>query len=220
MERVFRESGVRPADIPLGLVVFNGLLWVEWLSVFAVAVRRRPLRYLKVHSPRFQALHARLRGWRIYAGLERYTMMSAHKVSSYRWCQRLGQRLGVAPSDLSFGTIETIIIYNTLLPVLWTPVNLASAVAAIRYYRHRQASGGDDDGSGGEDSGEGGAERDHRSAEKVKDDRGSTRKMSATQTLFSLRKRVGLQPATTCLNLGMGGEMERRRIVDVFVCAL
>ena len=90
---------------------------------------------MKIHSPRFQGFHSRLRGWRIYHGLERYTINSANKVSAHKWFQRLGRRIGVSSTDLTYGTIETIVIYNALLPICWAPINFVCAVTFIQYYR-------------------------------------------------------------------------------------
>eukprot|EP00483_Globobulimina_turgida_P000092 UN00092 len=133
--RIFKKYGVKPIDIPVGLVIFNGLLWLEWLSVFYVAVRRRPLRYLKIHSMRFQNFHTSLRSWRIYNSMERYTINSANKISSFKWAKRIGKKVGTSSADLTFGTIETIIVYNALLPICWAPINFVCAVTFIQYYR-------------------------------------------------------------------------------------
>eukprot|EP00485_Elphidium_margaritaceum_P020928 CAMPEP_0202716336 /NCGR_PEP_ID=MMETSP1385-20130828/100441_1 /ASSEMBLY_ACC=CAM_ASM_000861 /TAXON_ID=933848 /ORGANISM="Elphidium margaritaceum" /LENGTH=211 /DNA_ID=CAMNT_0049378037 /DNA_START=40 /DNA_END=672 /DNA_ORIENTATION=+ len=147
-QRLFVKLGVKPIDVPVGLIVFNGLLWPEWIAVFLFSVKRRPLRYWKIHSIRFQRFHASLRTLRIYNTLETHTIKSANKISSYKWFARLGRRLGTSSSDLTYGTIETIIIYNALLPIVWVPLNFAAAVTFINYYRGTLTNGGSDSDSG------------------------------------------------------------------------
>ena len=39
IERSFQKAGLRPIHVPAGLLIFNGMLWVEWLSVLVLSVR-------------------------------------------------------------------------------------------------------------------------------------------------------------------------------------
>ena len=110
---------------------------------------------MKIHSVRFQNFHTRLRSWKIYHSLEKYTINSANKVSSYKWFQRIGKRFGTSSANITYGTIETIIIYNVLLPICWAPINFVAAVTFIRFYRSRWNKGGNDsdEGPNGSESG-------------------------------------------------------------------
>eukprot|EP01083_Nonionella_stella_P159932 522289_1 len=212
ISRIFKTYGVKPIDIPVGLLVFNGLLWVEWMSVFVIAVRHRPLRYLKIHSLRFQNLHHNLRSWRVYNGMERYTIKSANKVSQYKWFQRFGKRMGTSATDLTYGTIETIIIYNALLPLCWAPLNFVCAVTFIQFYRKYLKDDNNESNGGNTSDG---------SNRNAKDKTDHTKKntnidknsMKMTEFLFSIKRYwLGIQPSTMCLKIKAKDQM----IYDMF----
>eukprot|EP01084_Bolivina_argentea_P164780 286417_1 len=197
--RIFHKYGVKPIDIPVGLVVFNGLLWVEWLSVFVITVRRRPLRYLKVHSIRFQNFHTSLRSWKIYNSMEKYTINSANKISSYKWFQKMGKKIGTTSADLTYGTIETIIIYNALLPICWAPVNFVCAITFIQYYRsyiNKQNNNGNNNNSGNNGN--------YINSNNNVNINSNKMKIHMTKFLFDIRKNwLGIQPSTLCLKIGI-----------------
>ena len=71
----------------------------------------------------------------MYNRAERYTINSANKISSHKWFQRIGKKLGTTSSNLTYATIETIIIYNAFLPFCWAPVNFICAISFIQFYR-------------------------------------------------------------------------------------
>jgi len=233
-ERIFGRLGVRAVDIPPGLIVFNGLLWPEWIAVFVFSVRRRPLRYLKIHSVRFQNFHTNLRSWKIYHSLEKYTINSANKVSSYKWFQRMGKRLGTSSADLTYGTIETIIIYNALLPICWAPLNFVAAVTFIRFYRSYWNKGGnnnDDNNNGESGSNASGntanSNSNSNSNPSQSNDHGNKMNIANTKFLFNIGHGInnyhrssmnwfGIQPSTLCLRIGSMNKYENNLLRDIF----
>ena len=186
------------------------------------------MRYLKIHSVKFQNFHTSLRSWKIYNSLEKYTINSANKVSSYKWFQRIGKRLGTSSADLTYGTIETIIIYNALLPICWAPINFVAAVTFIRFYRSfsnkRKPPNNDDSDDGGDDNNDKKEDEDIKSIDEkdiesnvkmeMMDKRGDNQFLVE---LFDIAHDywLGIQPSTICLRLGVI-EDDDIKVYDVF----
>ena len=149
-DRTMRRLGVRPRDVPGALVVFNGLLWVEWVAVLGACLALRPLRRLAGTAAGVR-WRARLRGRPLYARIERYCLDSADRLSGARFLAPLRTRFGVEPAHLTFSLAETVVVYNVGF-VAWLPLNLA---AAQFYARSRSDGDGGEEGAGGSGSGSG-----------------------------------------------------------------
>ena len=182
--------------------------------MYHILFRRRPLRYLKIHSLRFQTFHSRLRSWKIYNRLERYTINSANKVAAHKWFQRIGRKIGTSSSDLTYGTIETIIIYNALLPICWAPINFVCAVTFIQFYRSFMNEGNDDDDNN-DDNGPDRGSKKHINI-KTEYTENDKHKMRMNQFLFSIKNNLlGIQPSTICMEIGRNHH-QNKAIYDCF----
>lgn len=81
------------------------------------------------------SFHNTIRSYSFYSKIEAATIRSANKISQYKIFHRLGSKLGTNPNNLTYGTIETVAIYNALLLPVWAPLNFVCSLFLIRCYR-------------------------------------------------------------------------------------
>ena len=139
----------------------------------------------------------------------------------------MGKRLGTSSADLTYGTIETIIIYNALLPICWAPINFVAAVTFIRFYRSRWNKGGksNDEGPNGSESGNSPNSNANNEHEIGNIDKNNM-DINKTKFLWDIgvknyhqsfsMKWFGIQPSTMCLKIGSMDKYENDVICDIF----
>merc|ERR1712157_201721 len=124
----------------------------------------------------------------------------------------------------TYGTIETIIIYNALLPFIFAPINFICAVSFIRFYRSYMKDEDDKGGGGGNDEGNDGnandEEEESESLEQQQRMEITNSKMEMTKFLFSIKRHwLGIQPSTICLRIGVNNDAIYKLFQRPIACA-
>eukprot|EP00941_MAST-03F_sp_MAST-3F-sp1_P000819 g819.t1 len=124
--KVLATLGVRPRDVPAALVIFNGMLWIEWAAVFVACLRFQPLRSFALTSTGARWRSLLSKRFPSYSKTERYCLRAANKMSESRFMKPLPRMFGIEAENFTFSLAETVLLYNVGF-LCWLPTNCAIA---------------------------------------------------------------------------------------------
>ena len=84
-------------------------------------------------QPRMVHFHNNLQQFRLFNRVENWVTKSADRMSANRTFLKLGRHLNTTPDNLTYATIETIVLYNAGL-IFFAPFNFVTSVVILRKY--------------------------------------------------------------------------------------
>ena len=122
---------MHPADIPYGILLFNGMLWIEWAGVLFCCAKGRPFRRFAGTSVGARLRRGFKRNFPRIARLETSIMNRAVKLSESKYLRPVSNFLGLSPKEFTASLAETTVLYNVAFP-LWIHLNL---LGVKRYFK-------------------------------------------------------------------------------------
>lgn len=121
-KKVLQSCGMREEDIPGGLLVFNGMLWLEWAGTFGICLRYAPLRsFLRTQSGKKTRAFLK-HNFRSYPRIERFCNDVATRTSKNKYFKLFPRAFGLEPTNVTHSLAESTFLYN-LAFLVWLPMN-------------------------------------------------------------------------------------------------
>tara|TARA_B100000161_G_C33403639_1_gene347711 strand:- start:150 stop:710 length:561 start_codon:yes stop_codon:yes gene_type:complete len=136
MKERLEKLGIHPKDIPKALIIFNSMLWLEWLGVLTFCCAVRPIRQVARKTNVLRRIRDK---YPKIAQAERYVMDRAVNMAGSRFFRPIPRAFNQSPKDFTAAMAETTVLYNLAFPI-WIPLNFKLIKNLCAH--HDEANGG------------------------------------------------------------------------------
>ena len=119
MKERLERLGIHPKDIPKALIIFNSMLWVEWIGVLTFCCAVRPVRQIAKKTNVLRRIRDK---YPKIAQAEKYVMDRAVNMAGSRFFRPIPRAFNQSPKDFTAAMAETTVLYNLAFPI-WIPLN-------------------------------------------------------------------------------------------------